>query len=169
MPARTDLEAGLKCVLDATKGRLRPLGFKKRGALFVRIANDVSTMVQFQRSTTNTRDRLTFTVNLGIAVGALLYPGQELSKMREWDGHLRMRLGELLPDRADKWWTLDGSQEPQAVANEVARAIAEIAVPYFDAHGTADAMQSLWESGRSPGLTDRKRDELLARLRARSG
>lgn len=155
-------------VVKETAQRLRPVGFVRRDKVFRRVQGDVCALLQFQRSTMNTADRMLFTVNLGIVQADLLErPRSSLANSRCIDAHLGLRIGMLLPGRSDKWWEITASTNADDLADEVAGLLLEKAVPYLLRYLSTDALLELWESGRSPGLTAGQRKKLLASLRAK--
>jgi hypothetical protein len=151
-----------------TGERLRALGFAGRGAVLRIMGQDTCGVVQFQRSVTNTRDKLRLTVNLGVVCGDLLDTGPAgLKKVRVWEAHVQERLGMLLPERFDKRWAITAATDRDALAQEISDLIVRVAVPYILRYLSVDSIISLWKSGRSPGLTDKQRINLLAALKAK--
>ena len=150
--------------------RLKPLGFSKRGTVFRIMGPDMCGLIEFQRSMGNTREQLRFTVNLGVVCGELLElqsRSLELSKARVIDAQIELRIGQLLPDRDDKWWEITADTDPDVLSMEVTDMIVNLAVPYVRQYLDVNAIIALWESGQSPGMTDRYRVELLAALKAK--
>jgi hypothetical protein len=91
----TVLNDAINEALKATSARLQPLGFVRRGKTFRIVKDNNCGVVEFQRSTTNSRDRLRFTVNLGVVCGHLLDSWQpELRRSGSSDAHVREGLGE---------------------------------------------------------------------------
>lgn len=155
-------------VVSETAERLRPNGFVRRGMVLRRVEGDTCAVLEFQRSTKSSADRILFTVNLGVVHGDLLPPDSSgLAKSRIIDAHLRLRIGVLLPGSPDKWWEIDASTNAEALANEVADIVKETGVPYILDFLSTDAILELWESGQSPGLTDGERKELLDSLKSK--
>jgi hypothetical protein len=146
---------------------LKPLGFSRHGKLFRLIEQDNCGIIEFQRSGKNSRDGLLFTVNLGVVCGELLDSVGELRKARVVDAHVRERIGMLLPGRPDKWWEISRATEACVLEREISDLILRKAVPYIQSYLGTDRIISLWESGRSPGLTDGQRVQFLTRLKAR--
>jgi hypothetical protein len=165
---RTVVEETFEHVVKVAGERLRALGFARRGPVLRIMGQGTCGVVQFQRSVTNTRDRLLFTVNVGVVCADLLDTGPAgLKKVRVWEAHVRERIGTLLPEHFDKWWEVTAATNPDALAQGISDLIVEVAVPYIQRYLRIDAIIALWESGRSPGLTDRQRINHLAALKAK--
>ena len=80
------------------------------------------------------------------------------------EAHLRERIGFLLQPSSDHWWVLTAATDARVVANEVAASVVEAGLPYLNAYGTDESLLALWQSGRSPGLTERQRLRFMALL-----
>ncbi len=155
-------------VIEVVGERLQPLGFARRGPILRIVGKDTCGIVEFQCSTKSTRDRLLFTVNLGVVCGDLLDTGPSgLKKARIIDAHVRQRIGRLLSDHPDKWWEITASTDPDALAQEMSDLIVKEAVPYIQRYLSIEAIISLWGSGQSPGLTRKQRLDCLAALKAK--
>jgi hypothetical protein len=102
---------------------------------------------------------------LGLVCGKLLEEGQPaLARAGSIDAHLRERIGMLLPERPDKWWQIGSETDADALVSEVSRLIFEEAVPYLERYLETGALAKLWETGKSPGLTETQRMRYLARV-----
>jgi hypothetical protein len=155
-------------VVKAVSERLAPLGYTRRGTTLRTVASGLCGILDFQRSTSSSQDKLLFTVNVGIACGDLLGSSpSQLPKAKLTDAHVRVRLGMLLPTCSDKWWELTASTDSEALAREVGDLILGEAEPYIRRHLPVESLIALWESGRSPGLTKGQCLELLTALKAR--
>ena len=164
MKERTKLDEAFDAVVGATAARLKPLGFSRRGSVFRLVRDDMSGVVQFQRSTKSSRELVLFTVNVGVICGRLLPVRVPLRTATSMDSHVGHRLGFLTSGEFDKWWPIDLRTDAVALGTEVTEAIVRHAVPFIERHMSVDALKALWESGSSPGLTDGARRDLLARL-----
>lgn len=155
-------------LVKATAERLRPLGFSRRGMVLRIKGTRTNGLIQFQRSMANSQDMLRFTVNLGVVCGDLLGSGLAgLPKAGIADSHVRERIGFLLPESYDKWWEITAHTDADPLEHEVVNLIADKAVPYINQYLTVDSILALWESGQCPGLTDRRRTDLLATLKTK--
>jgi hypothetical protein len=118
----------------------------------------------------NSRDKLLFTVNVGIVCGDIMdseAPLGDIRKARVINAQVRLRIGGFLPGRPDKWWEITNTTDADSLAREVSDLLFAEAVPYIALHISTAAIISLWESGQGPGLTDRQRADLLAVLKAK--
>lgn len=166
----TSLDLVFKLVLGKAAARLSEAGFKKDGNTFRRVIEAGAAVIEFQKSQGNTGERLSFTINLSVVCGPLLEPdGVTLQKARAIDGHLRQRIGTLLPDRQDKWWQIDAATDAEALATDVATIIGDLAVPYLLRYVDPHDLMALWETGQAPGLTEGARIRDLRMLKIALG
>jgi len=88
---------------------LKPLGVSRRGQIMRIVREGNCGIIGFQRSTSNSREQIKFTVNIGVVCGELLdgerSPGT-VDKAALWDAHVSERIGFLLPGHNDKWWEI---------------------------------------------------------------
>jgi hypothetical protein len=153
-------------VVTMTAMRLSEFGFKRSGNTLRRILDESAAIVEFQRSGSNTDEMLSFTVNLAVVYGPLLdHDGVALKKARAIDGHLRQRIGGLLPTRQDKWWEIDAFTDVNSLAIEVSGLVSDVAVPYILQYVDPNELRALWETGQAPGLTEGARVRDLERLK----
>lgn len=158
------LEEKFARVLYATAQMLVPLGFKKRRLSFRRPVTSNVAVVEFQRSNANGCGRLRFTVNVAVLSAAVTaVNGGNVDKMGASEGQLRERIGNLM-GKGDLWWEVGPDTNAEALSTEVASALRDYAVPYLDGYAGDDALRTLWQSGRSPGLTQVQRVRCLSAL-----
>lgn len=148
-------------ILAAMSEMLRPVGFRKKGADFIRELREVIHFIGLQSSQSSTSTCLRATLNLSIWVHAAAEPNQEPDSL---SAHWRQRIGMLMAERSDHWWVISSEEETQAAAEEMCRALREYGLPALDCLASGEAMRSLWRSGRSPGLTERLAQRYLQRL-----
>ena len=149
-------------LLSAIQPTLRQAGFRKHGATFSRDRRDTRQFVQLQKSQTSTATCLRVRINLGTFLLPLIEPTD-----RSW---FRPKLGDshwreyLEPHAAGGWWEVQTIADAERVGREIAQMLHERWVPELESLGNSAAVAALWHSGRSPGLTERQRADLLARL-----
>ena len=160
----SDLKAAYRPVIRAVASRLSAYGFVQRGSVLRKQAGMNVALIEFQLSDKTTKDRVVFTINLGVFCGALA--GGLSGNPTVMDAHLRKRLGFLLPQGEDKWWELTTQTNLAELGDEISAGLAERARPFLDEYLDNKALLALWESGQSPGLTAGKRAEFLAHLKA---
>jgi hypothetical protein len=144
---------------------LGPLGFRKRGYVFFRNLETVIHLISIQSSVSSTSDTARMTVNLAVVCPSLLEPGRNPSVM---ESHWNERLGTLMPQAVDVWWTMSTPEETATAATEIAQAIQEFGVPALDEIRRSSDLFDVWRSGKSPGLTRKQREDYLSELGSRS-
>jgi hypothetical protein len=98
--SRAVLDAAFGQVVGTTAKKVDELGFHRQGSILRIVRQGNAGIIEFQKSTKNTSDKILFTVNLAVISGALLEPDQpSLEKARSADAHLRQRIGMLMPGR----------------------------------------------------------------------
>jgi hypothetical protein len=123
-------------------------------------------IIQFQRSQWNQRGDIRFTLNTSIVSARLLERfghSADVSRASEADGHLRERIGFYSNAKLDTWWRLHEGSEATGIISEVLQLL-ELAVPYLDERSSDEALVELWQSGTSPGITEKQRNDYLAEL-----
>jgi len=146
--------------------KLKPFGYARRGKVVKAIFGDNAVVVEFQKSAKSSGDKIVFTVNLGVVCGRLLDTERvDFKRSAIIDAHLSTRLGRLLPTPEDnKWWEISTSTDGEPLAKELSRSLIDIAIPYLESFKNTDALIALWQSGKSPGLTDGQRSRYLSEL-----
>lgn len=130
-------------IRDTVAPLLCTSGFKRSGLHFERYAGDYRAYVGIQKSRDNTRDSVSFTMNLSVYSQRAVNDRMEaLTEARgRWgskvltfaiSGEWRVRIGELLPGGQDKWWTLDNPARMDAVADEVVEALSGFGLPVIE-------------------------------------
>ena len=158
------MEQKFAAVLAAAGAYLATHGFRKRRQSFRRHVGANSNIVEFQRSKANKEDSLRFTLNVAVLSAAVAARnGVDVEKLGASEGHLRERIGSIT-GAADKWWPIEIGTDADTLADEVVAALQADVLPYLDRYSTDDALRRLWESARSPGLTEVQRQRCLAAL-----
>lgn len=163
--AEAGIEAKFKSVLNGVSKTLTDLGFRRRASSWRWLADGNCALVEAQRSRTNTAKSIRFTFNVGIISGRLLAEdwSLEVSRAGCHHAHLRDRVGFFLPDSEDAWWTVDEHARPQVLVDELAPLLERAA--FFLRQNVSDAqLINLWQTGRSPGLTEHQRKRNLRML-----
>lgn len=142
-------------------------GYVRKQGTLRRIVGDNAALINFQKNRWNSSDSVSFTLNLSIVCGALLDSSDTTIKSaKEYDGHLRQRIGYLTREAADKWWEVNKATRVDVLSAEIASLVVSIAVPYLERYVHTKDLIALWAGGESPGLTDVLRLRYLARLKA---
>jgi hypothetical protein len=158
--------APLKNVVLALMAELlRPVGFRKAGSLFTRALPTVFHLISLQSSTSSTASSLRVTVNIAVWVPSLAEATQRPDVS---SSHWRQRIGTLMPEHSDRWWTVTTKREAPSAAADMIAAVQQFALPALAALETSAALADLWESGASPGLTEFQAQRYLHRLHEKS-
>lgn len=152
-------------------GRLRELGFRTTGGVARLLVDGNCGVIEVHKSGRSTAASTLFTVQVGIALGALLPPGaaKPLAHCSAAECDARLRIGDLAEPRADVWWTLASDAPDAAVTAEVMRRIENDAAPFVRRWAAAGALVGAWESGDRLGVSEPERVEFLRRIRAAGG
>jgi hypothetical protein len=157
MPAEEFKKTMALAVADA----LHPLGFNKSATKFIRTFPGVAQIVSLQSSISSSSALFRVTANLGIWVSDLAGEGEKPDILTS---HWRMRIGQLMPDHLDYWWEMSSDEEAGVAALALGEALRNYVRPVFDELTTTAALEKLWRSGKSPGLTEVQRQRFMARL-----
>jgi Domain of unknown function (DUF4304) len=148
-----------------TAKRLASAGFKRKGLHLNRKVGELFHAIQFQASQWGTAAEGQFTVNL-IVTSPVLY--------EEWIGRpfpanpasalfpVRMRIGSLMPQRSDHWWTVGSDTDISSLATEVANTIEHCAIQFFTSYESSEALLSQLRQGKCPGCTATQADVVHA-------
>ena len=163
--ANVSIEAKFSEVIEALAEVLKPLGYTKRRHTFRRLSDGNSAVIEVQRSVKNDKITIKFTINIGVVCGRLLEEWEPvLIKAGGSSAHLRHRIGYFLSEPHDKWWVLDASTDTSAVSLEISTLLERNVIPYLSQHVSDRDLVALWETGRSPGLTELQRIQHLRTL-----
>jgi len=132
--------------------QFRGFGFRRQGNHLHRRSQDLIHAFNFQASRSKAGD---FTVNLLVSSGALC---------RHWTGRplpknpataffpIQQRIGILMPDEQDRWWTINAERE--VLCRDVGHALLKHGLPFFDAFPSSDAILERLRVGLTiPGST----------------
>ena len=153
-----------KTVLSRLQVTLKPLGFRKNGSTFSAETNDVVLFVQMQSSSKTTSIKLVATVNLGVFSRTIATRVGNTREPNILDAQWSSRIGSFLPKPHDKWWEITSEAEAIEVGEEIAEVLQEAALPQFATISSTEDLKRLWETGRSPGLTESQRQQFLRAL-----
>ena len=135
---------------------LAAAGFKRKGVHLHRKVDGLFHGIHFQASQWGTAAEGKFTVNL-IVTSPVLYT--------EWIGHpfpanpasalfpIQMRIGSLMPERRDYWWTVGSETDSSSLAIEVAGTIEHYALQFFTSYENNQALLGQLRKGICPGCT----------------
>jgi Domain of unknown function (DUF4304) len=123
-------------------------GFARRGQNFTCESLECWGCINFQKSRYSAAEEKLFTINLAIAAKRILaYEGKEIDSCPPaYACHWTIRIGRLMPDRNDNWWTLSKETSFVAVEAEVQMTLSELAIPTVKDHLTEKGLLELWGS-----------------------
>jgi hypothetical protein len=146
---------------------LKKMGFTKTQHAFYYSYEGNWGIIDFQKSRQSNSTETIFTINVGVASNRIL---TFLSKMDAnkkpdiWDTQWRVRLGHLLPENHDIWWTIDQGTNIGELGQYILDNILNYALPVIHKFIRDEALRDLWLSGKSPSLTNFQRLLFLAPL-----
>jgi len=141
------------------KGEAKPFlhdrGFMvTRGGLFSRSSAEMVHLIEFQRSSKSTAAQVIFTINLAAASRVLWrHAGIDARTPSLDSGHWKQRIGLLMKDPSDCWWTASDQESLKRAGADALVALEAFGLPALDAFSSNAALRDLWLAGRSPGLT----------------
>jgi len=153
-------EAFQRLLRDGISPVLKQYGYRRKALTFHLSRHGNWGVLNFQKSRKSTSEVIYFTLNLGVASAKLLvFSGSRFAEAAPAleDCHWRERLGFLLPEHQDKWWTIDANSSVPQLADEFRRHLQGFAVPTIEKYIADEALRDLWLSGASPGLTEVQR------------
>ena len=138
----------MKSLITTVQPALKKLGYRRRRSTFNRTVQPDSLVhvINFQMGPFDPPGTVEipglrpslygrFTINLGVWIPGIPEPGFPSPKDRtgkiinEYNCHIRIRLGHLLPEQADTWWRLDVPAD--ALASDISEAISMYALPWL--------------------------------------
>lgn len=145
---------------------LKKKGFSRSGSTFYIERDNNFGMIYFQKSSKSNAEEKIFTINIGICSHKLLFFSPNLLSKKPTIEicHWRKRLGHLLSDNRDVWWSIKDEEQIDALASELKLYINDMAIPAIEQHISDEQLLIEWLSGKSPGLTNIQRLENLAIL-----
>jgi hypothetical protein len=130
---------------------LKGLGYRRRGRRFL-LAGELSTAhIRLQASQWNHADRARFTINLGRYFESIARKNGEpvvLDSSKQRQMHVGIRIGHLLPQQADHWWSIENEGDVTKVAAEVKAALRDYGLPYLESVATLEGLAKF--SGYTP-------------------
>jgi uncharacterized protein DUF4304 len=139
-----------KTILGKMHGVLKPSGFRKKGSTFVKeCGDDVVLEVNLQKSTASTNSCLRATVNLRIYSRTLTRAmGYSMDYPTDPHRHWEERIGSLMPEQSDRWWTVQTPQAAEQAGEEIAGAVFHFGLPALDAASSTEKLRALWRCQR---------------------
>jgi hypothetical protein len=141
---------------SAYKNALNTLGFKRAGMQLFMPSHDLFHVIRFDASQWGTASEGSFTVTLVVAIPTVHeywtnspFPKNPAASMVP----IQQRVGFLMDDRKDIWWSVNGDTDVQALEREVTHSLIEYAVPFFTHYPDSLALLNQFRAGEKiPGV-----------------
>ena len=136
-------------LLRSLRPSMAASGFRPRSQNFLCETPECWGVINFQKSRYSPVNEKSFTINLAIASKRILeYQGKPTSAPPpsyacHW---VETRIGTLMHDHKDKWWTLSNEASYASVESEVKQALSDLAIPLIKPHLTEQGLLELWAS-----------------------
>ena len=127
-------------VKTAISPGFRKLGLSGSGGRYSMRSDNCWVLVSLQKSAYSDAREVQFTLNLLVAnrsawdsarAQKTYLPERPAAGTKYSAGESQTRIGQLLPDRADKWWRIHQGASPAAVADDLLRDFETIGLPWL--------------------------------------
>jgi hypothetical protein len=149
----TAQEAFARLVATELHPTLKSHGFSKKALTFYKHTDENFTLVQLQKSSSSTAASLSFTMNVSAYSGRIqrgLEPiiwTPNVSRVpTEPDCQLRQRIGSLLPEAKDVWWTVHDGADLADLGARLRAVLTDLAFPYLDTIATDVGLRDHWRA-----------------------
>lgn len=142
-------------------------GFSVKNYVAWRPINDTVLLIEIQKDKKhNSEDVIRFTVNIGISIDALrkFEAIPEVLPPTLAKCHWRQRLGRLMPQEADLWWSVADNEDATLVCEQILKGLSDFALPKIKSIASSEVLMKFWEEDIGQGLTEYERRVYLARL-----
>lgn len=152
----TPPQEAYRTIVSAAGATLRPFGYRRRSDTFRRQAERNYTLVNFQRSRTDTRDEVKFTINVAAESARLwrFWRNEDLTQPPPaYQCVWQERIGLLLPQRQDHWWLIEEDTPLEPLQQEIQQVLVETAVPALAQIETDEKLRDQWLAAVPGGLS----------------
>jgi len=125
-------------VFDEIKYFLQEEGFRKRGYNFFKKNGEIGYCVNIQNDKFNNNDQVRFTLNVGIFTDDFWLEHLDFKHMgvmptfpKECDCAIRIRIGELLPEHEDKWYSINAKTNVNELWRCIEVELMQYVMPFF--------------------------------------
>jgi hypothetical protein len=146
IPATKLLQKAIKGALDPAIARM---GFEGKKRTYRRTRNGLLDIVDVQLWKYNDANRARFTIELGICVPVALEMAAALQSFAYFRSSVvnpgitecaeRERIGILMPEPRDRWWTVSSGTIPSDVANEAIINLEKFGIPWLERYDSLEA------------------------------
>ena len=141
---------------------LRSFGFKRKGSILFKREGDIFGVLQFQNGPSSTKTEISFTINFGVIIASLEneYRYNQIAKYpSSVHFHVGRRVGQ------DTWWSITNETDVPAFNKYFSDLVRSDVLPFVEKYMNLENVLSMWEDGRSSGLTDGQRLRYLGKLK----
>jgi hypothetical protein len=134
MSAQTPQQIIKKAASTLHRNLLKGRGFTKSGNNWL-CRQEWTRVINLQLSSYNSAEEARCTINLGILIPALRAACGEPpieGNPKEYDCDLCQRIGRLLAQAEDKWWSVTPETDPDHLAAELADTLLHHGLPWFE-------------------------------------
>jgi len=131
-PGPNSAPAHFAALLASLREPLRSLGFRTAGQRWTFDSQDAIGLIEFQRSRASSQGAIRFTVNVGVEYRLLsnFFGASSVGAPPKIEHcHWRDRLGFLMPEQHDLWWTIDSETDCHRLSEVLSGALRRYAVP----------------------------------------
>jgi hypothetical protein len=156
MPGSRSATLQFTNLLSSLRAELRAAGFRSSGHRWTIESPETIGVLDFQRSSSSSRQSVRFTINLGVfsrPVARFLRSDSAHHAPRIEDCHWRQRIGLLLPQHSDHWWTISPECDLTALSEELRHVLREFAIPAVVSRLSAPALLNELQHGEISGVT----------------
>ena len=140
-----------KLVADELRATFKAHGFRAKGLTFHRQVADNFGIIQLQKSRNSTAGIVEFTINLGVFSGRVQRTLSECMWMPEVTGvptepvcHLRKRVGSLLPEARDVWWSIRAGADVAELGATIRSVLELQAFPFLEPRISDEGLRDHW-------------------------
>jgi len=142
-------------IRDGLAPLMKRAGFKRSGRNFLKVDSESIAVLNVQASLSNVGATGKFTINLGRyfpSVARAVGDPDPPCLPKEYNCHLRQRIGHLLPKKLDHWWEIDPETNLWLLAGDVARAVESAGLPWLERMQHLRALKNELNGFPSPKL-----------------
>lgn len=140
---KMDIQGKRTFVFEKITDYLKENDFKKRGNHFFKSNGSIGYCVNIQNDKWNDANQIRFTLNVGIFTNAFWLECMDFKNTgiiptfpKEYECAIRERIGDLLPVKEDKWYSITSSMDVTKLWCEIERDLTEYALPFFTRYNT---------------------------------
>lgn len=165
-------ELFLSLVREIVAPYLKTRQFVRRGHKFYRDLGELIWLIDFQRSTSNSKELTRFTINLGVLSRTVADAyGKKDIKLNfiEDDCNIKKRIGYLMEERSDVWFTIDENTSFENLGSLILDLLKDAAIPFLSEFKDEAALYEFWAGGNYCGNTELGRLHKVLILAAKFG